>query len=362
MLARESAGGWGDRALSSGSGMEIVYARPGNAPWNVITVAVHLAARLLEADLREITLDQTRGKPRQLLSVLPPTRRRRPQAQLVVAPEPADLKAALSMHHLWRRPVLQAAWVIDSWWDDRIPRIARRGAFDLIYVTEKESVAPWRAATGADVRWLPQGSNVLDWGSGRADRAISVQRLGRQPPDWDDDAAVMLRLAQAGLVHRGRLPFVAEPAPAIRDLLQRLAEARFTLAFSNSVDGSEYTHPTRQYMTGRWTDSLAAGCVVAGVPPQCASVDELLWDGALLDLGGTDLESAVDRLVRADEAWSPAVARRNHRLALERLDWRWRVAQVAADLSIETSSLEHEMNRLHSRVAALKTSSVKPHD
>lgn len=340
--------------------MEIVYARPGNAPWNVITVAVHLAARLLETDLREVSLDQSRGKAMQVLSAVPPTARRRHQTQLVVAPEPADLKAAISVQHLWRRPALQAAWIIDSWWDDRIPRIARQGAFDLIYVTEKESVEPWKAATSADVRWLPQGSNVLDWGSGRSERDVSVQRLGRQPSEWDDDAVAMRGLGDVGLTHRGRLPFVAEPELAVSGLLQHLAEARFVLAFSNAVDGSTYTHPTRQYMTGRWTDSLAAGCVVAGVAPRCAAVDELLWEGALLDLGGTNLQTGVEQLVRANDAWQPAVAQRNHRLALERLDWRWRIAQIASDLGVESPTLESEMCRLRSRVAALNATPEEP--
>lgn len=340
--------------------MEIVYARPGYAPWNVITVAVHLAARLLDADLQEISLDHTRGRARQVMSAVPPARRRRNQPQLVVAPEPADLKAAVSTKHLWRRPVPLAAWVIDSWWDDRIPRCAKRGDFDVIYVTEKESVEPWKEATGSDVRWLPQGSNVLDWGSPEAGRPVSVQRLGRQPEEWDDDAAVRERLRGMGLTHRGRLPFVAEPMPAVQQLLAQLAESRFTLAFSNAVDGSSYTHPTRQYLTGRWTDSLASGCVVAGVPPQCASTRELLWDGALLDLGDVSLERGSAILADADARWSPAVARLNHLRALERLDWRWRLATIAEDLGISSDLLASELDRLDSRIRDVVSSLEAP--
>ena len=48
-------------------------------------------------------------------------------------------------------------------------------------------------------------------------------------------------------------------------LLHSLARAKYTLAFSNLVDASDYTHRSRAYITGRWTDALAHGAIVAGV-------------------------------------------------------------------------------------------------
>ena len=43
-----------------------------------------------------------------------------------------------------------------------------------------------------------------------------------------------------------------------------LAQAKFTLSFSNLVSPDVQTHPKREYITGRWTDALSAGATVVG--------------------------------------------------------------------------------------------------
>ena len=168
-----------------GVGVKIIYPRPGVPSWHVITVMVRLLASLTESELVVPHVDDVRGRARRYAGLLP--MRRGGEPLLVVAPEPVDLNAALHLA-AWTKgygPIV--GWVIDSWWDDRIPACARRGLYDVIYVTEKESVEPWRAATGAEVRWLPQGTNALDWGSGGADRACdaaarraATRRVGRR--------------------------------------------------------------------------------------------------------------------------------------------------------------------------------------
>ena len=337
--------------------VRIVYSSPGPGPWNVITVAVRLAARLLEAELVEVPSRASRQKLRRVMSHVP--ERRGSEPLLVIAPEPVDLYAAVQPD-LWLRgfhPL--AAWVVDSWWEDRIPSCAKRGLFDIIYVSEKESVEPWRRATRADVRWLPQGTNVLEWGVGGGARPVALQRVGRQPKEWSDDQSTAKALGLAGLTFRGSPPFVEPAEMAMAQLLAAFGQARFSLAFTNRVDPQPYTHPTREYMTGRWTDSLASGAVVAGVPPDTESVRELLWPGALLDLGTTDRRTGIELLRAADERWSPDVAAMNHLNALRRLDWRWRVAQLAADLELETPSLTADLSRLQVRIAELEASGSK---
>lgn len=331
--------------------MKVIYPRPGIPSWHVITVMVRLLARLTEAELVVPHVDDVRGRTRRYAGLLPTRRGNEPL--LVIAPEPVDLNAALHLK-AWTTgygPVV--GWVIDSWWDDRIPACAKRGLYDVIYVTEKESVEPWRAATGADVRWLPQGTNALDWGSPSADRPCTLQRVGRQPAAWDDDDAVALACHELGLVYRGRPSFMAGAEEGMEALLATLAEARFSLAFSSRHDPQAYTHPTREYVTGRWTDSLAAGAVVAGLAPDCATTRELLWPGALLDLGTVDRGRGLQVLAEANASWTPAVAAHNHLMALRRLDWRWRIQQLASDLGLEAGPLADEMARLRGRIVEL---------
>ena len=46
-----------------------------------------------------------------------------------------------------------------------------------------------------------------------------------------------------------------------------LSKTKFALAFSNRVSPEGHTHPEWEYITGRWTDVLASGVSVAGIPP-----------------------------------------------------------------------------------------------
>ena len=108
-------------------------------------------------------------------------------------------------------------------------------------------------------------------------------------------------------------------------LMQSLASAKFALAFSTRGQ-PRVVHPpeAREYLTGRWTDSLASGAVVAGIAPRCAAADELLWPGATLELASTDLAAGVQELAEAVRRWTRRSPAESHRRALERLDWRWR--------------------------------------
>jgi hypothetical protein len=129
-------------------------------------------------------------------------------------------------------------------------------------------------------------------------------------------------------------------------LMRCLSRAKFTLAFSNAVSPASYTHPTREYLTGRWTDSLASGAVVAGIAPKFDGSAELLWKGATLELGTTDRVQGIEQLRTAVSSWNPQVARDNYRRALEGLDWRWRFQELAMALDVEPEPLSVELDSL----------------
>jgi len=129
-------------------------------------------------------------------------------------------------------------------------------------------------------------------------------------------------------------------------LMHSLSLAKFVLAFSNKVSPASYTHPTREYLTGRWTDSLASGAVVAGIAPKCAATSELLWPGATLELGTLDLDEGVERISDAVRSWDPEIARENHRRSLSALDWRWRFKELADALDVRPGRLEADLETL----------------
>jgi len=237
-----------------------------------------------------------------------------------------------------------AGWVIDSFWLERIPHSVRRGGhFDQLFVADKDVIGHWSDATGLPVSWLPWGSDVLRLGSGDGDRPVDLQRLGRQPAGWEDDDATRRACEAAGLRFEGR-PAMRDDATANQaELMRSLSRAKFVLAFSNAVSPAGYTHPTREYLTGRWTDSLASGATVAGIAPKVAATTEILWPGALLELGGTDLAQGIEQIANAVAGWDPQLALENHRRALESLDWRWRFKQLAAALNVQSERLDAEL-------------------
>ena len=330
--------------------MDVVYGAPSGGGWHPVTHMVRLLAELLSARLVVVPINRMANAGRRLAAPAP--RRRGRGTCLVVAASPRHLGTLLRGDYWLRGYGHVAGWVIDSFWVDRIPRVAREH-FDQLFVADKEVIDVWKAATGLPVTWLPWGADVLRLGSGDPDRPIDLQRVGRQPPGWEDDDETGRLCAEAGLRFEGRFPMYDDPVASQTSLMERLSRVKFTLAFSNAVSPAAYTHPTREYLTGRWTDALACGAVVAGIAPACAATAELLWRGATLELSDTvDRAQGIQRIADAVSAWTPQTASDNHRRALQRLDWRWRFRELAASLSVESERLDAEIDALQ---AALRS-------
>ena len=136
-------------------------------------------------------------------------------------------------------------------------------------------------------------------------------------------------------------------------MMNAYGATKFTLAFSNAVNRDPNNHPTREYLTGRWVDSLACGSVVAGIAPRGTNTDGLLWSGATLELGSVRRSEGLQIVAAALRQWTPDVAAENHRMALKRLDWRWRFDALADVCGITALPLKLELKLLGERIAEL---------
>ena len=332
--------------------LTIIYAHPAGQGWATVTLLARLAARLLDASL----IDVARSRPYSRLraaGALLPRRRGRGQA-LVIAASPGDLLALATPRHWLAGYDHVSGYVIDSFWDERIPRLARgRGHFDQLFITDAELVDRWRSLTGTPTDWLPFGTDALGMGNGDGQRPIDLQRVGRQPGPWEDDDLTARRCAEQGLAFAGRPTFAEDPAANQANLLGAMRSAKYTLSFSNRVSPAPYTHPTREYLTGRWMDALANGAGVAGIAPACRATDELLWPEALVTLPSTDPGEGLPVIREAVRAWRPEHAAHHHLMALRRLDWRWRLQTLARTIGRESATLDAELGRLTTRIAAL---------
>lgn len=337
------------------TGIDVVYTHPGGRGWGQIERLAELAVSTFGGHLIEV--DGSNGYTRLVTtrSLLPaPRRARTGRACLVIAPHPAHLTSIL-LGAQWRRRYSKiAGWVIDSFWVDRVPRIARTpGYYDQLYVTGHEDVDAWAAASSSPVSALPWGTDALNMPFVAGNRPVDLQRIGRQPHEWDDDDETESAAAALGMRFAGRPAFGSDDVQSRKNADDALANSKFTLAFSNLTHPSPYTHPTREYLTGRWMDALAAGATVAGIAPDTATSRELLWRDALRELPSVARDAGLASIRDALGEWSPAVARNNRRQALERLDWRHRLAIVRQDLDLDAPQLDAQLASVRASAADL---------
>jgi hypothetical protein len=317
--------------------------------WSPIQHMILLAAELFDAQVLPVDDRQPSSLAKVLCFLRRRSSRRTTQEPcLVVCPGPADLAKILNIRDWRKRFGPLGAWIIDSFWTDHIPRmIPFANLFDLFLVTSLEDVDAWKRVTGVPTTWLPWGTDALRLGSGAPDRKWDITRVGRQPPEWEADQSASEAAALLGIKYR--------PRPASNGLNtlqnQRLmmdvyADTKYVLAFSNAVNPEPYTHPTRQYLTGRWVDGLAGGAVIAGVPPKGESIHQLLWQGATLDFGTIRLDDGLRSLAAALPQWTPQLALKNYAMALRKLDWRWRFKVLADVFGLTPRLLENEIDLL----------------
>lgn len=220
--------------------------------WGPIQAMVHLAVRYFDARLLSpADHPVTRRTKLRLLRPRPRSGGSGGRALLVIAPLPGSLDSVLNL------PAQQlaeyssiSAWVIDSFWHERIPRIARaKGWLDRLYVMDADDAEPWRAATKLPVSVLPWGTDTQRAGLGSGPVTVDLLRVGRQSEPWDDDTVTAER---AGVRFGGRPGFGADEAQSQQMLHEALDGSRAVLAFTN-LRSPPGTH------TPRGTTSPAGG-------------------------------------------------------------------------------------------------------
>ena len=333
--------------------MLIVYIDCGPG-WEPITQMVNLAAELFEAEL----LVLNPKVPITMWSKLELLLLRRQKAVgsetcLLVYPDANGFLALPQITNWRKRFKFLATWVIDSFWIERIPRLAKFSRpFDHIFITLEEDACAWSEAMKTPTTCLAWGSDVLRLGGTGANRVWDLARIGRQPPEWDDDENTKKRCADKQLSFHGRIKGYDTAAKNQSALMNLYQQTKFLLAFSNSVNHTLYTHPTRQYITARWTDALACGAIVAGIAPNEPSIKRLLWDGATLDLKSIKIDEGLQIIAEATKSWKPEQAIKNYQLAIERLDWRWRFAEIAIVMGESPKRLGDEIKMLGQKITA----------
>lgn len=335
--------------------LDVLYTHLKSSSWMSVVRLAELSARMLGARLIRF---ERRNYSKLFAARCLLLGKGRPSARkaLVIAPSAVDLNIILELSSIRARYQTVAGWVIDSFYHEFIPRVAKHGAFDFLYVSDVDDHEAWSSACQRSiVRTLSRGTDTLT--AQTSSKTVDLQRLGRMPPAWEDDDAIRECATTAGLSFQGRPAYGRNPAESQQNVDAALASARYVLAFSNLVSPAAYTHPTRDYLTARWTESLAHGAIVAGQAPSSTTARELLWEGATLSIDPYDLNSGILAIRDAVASWTPELAERNRVEARRRLDWRYRLKVVATDLGLAAPTLDDEL-KLLSKAGDLEKSSM----
>lgn len=334
--------------------LDVKFGDPWTVGWSPIIHLAHVIARLTGGTvLRDDFVPAT--KMRRLQAHVSVRKRRGPadRALLVIARRPAELRKGLLPSHLLQQYGTIVAWVVDAMWHDEIPRGYDVDPYDLIAVPRPNDIDPFRARVSCPVMCFARCSDVLAQPvPGQNDmRTADVLRVGRQPAAWADDTATRQACDARGLRFADRPPLGGDVLADYAAMVRSLGQTRMVIAHCNLAAPARYTHPSQAYLTERWTDALAAGAIVAGVPPLLDRSIEALWDGALLPFERIDLSENLDQITAAMERWTPAHARRNHMQALGTLDIRHRMHDLAERLGVTFPILDAERAMIAERQA-----------
>ncbi len=326
---------------------DLYVATPGGPGWAPVENMAKLLGSYLGTSPIQVDNRSSLTKLTKVLGTLPRFSSKK-RIAIVIACDPGQLNAIAQTRFVFKRYSAVYGWVIDSFWEDRIPRIAKSSStYTKIFVTDPGDVQDWREKGIKKVDLLPWGTDVWSNFNERiaaaSAKTTDLVRVGRQPIAWDDDTNTAALAQKHSLVFEGRPGFGNSVDSSVRLLHEAFKRAKSVLAFSVRVSPAPYTHPTKDYVTARWLDALAWGCLVVGQKPRSAGADLLLWDGATVDISHNNVEQGMGEVEVALKSYSKDTAERNVRLALEKLDWRHRFKELFTTIGYSSEQLDNEL-------------------
>lgn len=200
-----------------------------------------------------------------------------------------------------------------------------------IFVPTRTLIEEFSTLFDLDFRYLPIGVDTARAHSERP-RFIDINAYGRQPPDVLDSVRELSGDDQ--FIYWTKHTVLGE----CRDVVgQRYVFWRL-LGSSNvamAYDHSRYNPLKREFapiVGQRWFESLAAGCVIAGVAPNAEECAELFgWKDALVELQGSPLDHAKAIVALSRDRDRLAEIRRENMGNIWQHDWRQRLNVMLSD-------------------------------
>jgi hypothetical protein len=312
---------------------------PASAGWVAIDEFEDLfqrlcGTRILCADHRSLLRDPLGKAQRRLLGRFYPlkeTVNRDAELLLVVARTPSDLSMLHSLAHARKRFRKIAGYVIDSYFLEGFESSVK--SYDHIFSTTQEGADIVRTRYGVPSSVLRQGFDCLAWASTDPARSIDLIGFGRQPASYHREFQRWFHDSQSNILYL-HSPIGANAGSAVwverPMMLKLLQRSKMSLAFHLLVEPDEARPRAASFVTSRWFESLAAGCIIVGRRPPGEMAAEMFdWPNALIDLPDRPSE-ATDfiKSLACDASFLQETRTRNVIEMCRRHDWRYRIRDI----------------------------------
>ena len=261
----------------------------------------------------------------------------------------------------WRSRCRVAACFVCELWSGELPEylLELLADFDHVFVGVQHPVADVARIVGKPCSYLPLGVDVLRFAPypSSPPRSIDVCSIGRRSPVTH---AALMRLARGRHIFyyhdtvlasgRGRrqttfrVADVEEHRVLLASVLQR---SRYYIA--NRARANEPERDSRDEISSRFYEGIAAGAVLIGDPPRSAEFRRQFdWPDATVHLpfDAPDAGALLARL-DADPARVDGIRRENIRQAASRHDWLHRLQRVFEAAGLQpTKAMRARADRL----------------
>jgi hypothetical protein len=257
---------------------------------------------------------------------------------LIVARTPSDLQALRAIKDWRTRFRYVAGYVIDSYFFGGYGAATRQ--FDHIFTATRDGADFVRKTFGVPTSVLRQGFDCLRWHSTSADRSIDLIGFGRQPPSFHAHFQQEFHRDDSPLLYL-HSPIGTTQGPQVRVeramMLKLIQRSKLALAFHLLVE-PQGSRPKAMFVTNRWLESLAMGCIVIGKRPVGEMADEMLaWPDATIELpDGPAAAAEVIKELASNASYLSTTRDRNVRHMCAQHDWRYRISDVLTHFGLPT--------------------------
>jgi hypothetical protein len=224
-----------------------------------------------------------------------------------------------------------AGYVIDSYFTEGFDSSVI--SYDHIFTTTQEGADLVRAKFSVSSSVLRQGFDCLTWASVDPARSIDLIGFGRQPASYHREFQRSFHSGHSNILYL-HSPIGAKVGSAVWEerpmMLKLLQRSKMSLAFHLLVEPEEARPRAANFVTSRWFESLAAGCIVVGKRPLGEMAAEMFdWPNALIEL--PDAPSVAADLIKSlagDVKFLRETRTRNVIEMCRRHDWRSRIRDI----------------------------------